>query len=111
MGCVLCPLFGADPEFALVVTGEQGPVFLRFMLENRQLLSQHDFRTQRHGPLDFVRLIFLPGPAVQPDFGPDVLAFDNLQGLNDCLGTHAMSSVRIGKIARHVNLIGVPAPQ
>src|SRR5579859_7362564 len=67
-GRVLGALLGPHPEFAFVGARKKGRVLLRFVPEDRLLLAFHEFRTERDGPIDVMRLIFLPGAAVEPDF-------------------------------------------
>ena len=80
MPAVVRPFFGPHPEFPLVVAGKEGFVFLRFVFEDGQFLPQHDLGTQRDGPFDFVRLVFLPGASVEPDFGTCSPRASPLQG-------------------------------
>ena len=75
----------ALPEFALILAGKHGFVFLALVFENGAAFA-HQFRgAEGDGHFDFFRFPFLPGAAVQPDFaflGPG-LVFELLERLEN----------------------------
>src|SRR5262245_28971185 len=61
-------VFGALPEFAAVARAwKERQILLTFVLEDRHALADDFIGRKRHGHLNFVRLPFLPGPAIEPD--------------------------------------------
>src|SRR4051812_42536039 len=74
LGGMAVAILGSLPEFAAIgAAGKHGPVFLRLVTKNRDLLFLQIFGAERHHPIDFMRLPFLPGSAVEPDFEVEAL--------------------------------------
>ena len=63
---------------------------------------------ERDGHLDFFRLPFLPGAAIEPDFAvfePGLRSFRRSKRFEDGGQADAVRAVRIGEIAGGVNLV------
>src|SRR6516225_6223660 len=98
-------IFGALPKFARVdAAGKHGPVFLRLVPENSEFFPVQIVGTNRHDAVDLMRLPFLPGPAILPNFKVLTLTPDFADSLHDGVEADPVRSVRIGQIAGHVNL-------
>src|SRR5262245_45682961 len=95
-GGVGVAVLGPLPEFARVAAGEEGLVLLALVHEDRLPLLQNVARRQRHGDLDFVQFVLLPGPAIQQHFRPAAVLGLVLQDRpKDRLGADPVRAVRI----------------
>src|SRR5690606_24267180 len=100
-------LFGPLPELALIGAGEHRLILLALMAENGVALAHQLLWAEGDGHLDLLRLPFLPGAAVEPHltFPDPRLIFQSLECAEHGLQADAMGAMRVGQIARGVNLV------
>ena len=105
----LGPLLGTLPELTRIVSREWNDVLLAEVTEDSMTLAYDLSRAQRNCHVHAGNLPLHPSAAIEPDvagiYPLRTFFLKLLEGLEGGLGTDAVGSVRVGKVAGHVDLV------